>query len=48
MYGGIHFRFDNETGLMVGAEVGQYVLQRQLLPLKGGRGLARGLPAVRR
>src|SRR5205807_192904 len=34
MYGGIHFRFDNETGLMVGGEVGHYVLQRELLPIK--------------
>jgi hypothetical protein len=30
MYGGIHFRFDNETGLMVGGEVGQYVVQHDL------------------
>ena len=34
MYGGIHFRFDNETGLAVGAKVGDYVLLHELLPLK--------------
>jgi hypothetical protein len=38
MYGGIHFRFDNETGLRVGGEVGQYVLQHELLPLKPRKG----------
>jgi hypothetical protein len=38
MYGGIHFRFDNETGLKVGAEVGQYVLQHELLPIEPGKG----------
>jgi hypothetical protein len=32
MYGGIHFRFDNETGLGVGGAVGQYVLGHELLP----------------
>lgn len=37
MYGGIHFRFDNETGLRVGGEVGRYVLQHELLPGDGGR-----------
>jgi hypothetical protein len=37
MYGGIHFRFDNETGLRVGGEVGQYVLQHELLPLGPGQ-----------
>jgi hypothetical protein len=36
MYGGIHFRFDNETGLAVGGEVGQYVLQHELLPTGPG------------
>ncbi len=35
MYGGIHFRFDNETGLEAGTEIGQYVLQNALLPLRG-------------
>jgi hypothetical protein len=34
MYGGIHFRFDNETGLRVGGEVGQYVLRHERLPIK--------------
>jgi hypothetical protein len=34
MYGGIHFGFDNETGLAVGAKVGDYVLLHELLPLK--------------
>ena len=27
MYGGIHFRFDNEVGLAVGREIGRFVLQ---------------------
>ena len=36
MYGGIHFRFDNETGLRVGSQLGQYVLQHELLPLGTG------------
>ncbi|MEO6811138.1 MAG: phosphatase PAP2 family protein [Isosphaeraceae bacterium] len=30
MYGGIHFRFDNETGLAVGREIGRYVLQNEM------------------
>lgn len=30
MYGGIHFRFDNETGLVVGRKIGQYVLQNEV------------------
>jgi hypothetical protein len=33
MYGGIHLRFDNETGLAVGKEVGDYVIQHVLMPL---------------
>jgi hypothetical protein len=34
MYGGIHFSFDNATGLQVGKEVGQYALAHELLPLR--------------
>jgi len=35
MYGGIHFRFDNEAGLEAGTEIGQFVLQNALLPVRG-------------
>jgi PAP2 superfamily len=32
IYGGIHFMSDNVYGLQVGGEVGQYVVQHELLP----------------
>jgi hypothetical protein len=39
IYGGIHYSFDNQAGLAVGQQVGNYVLQHELLPLKpGGKG----------
>lgn len=31
LYGGIHFRFDNEVGYQMGQEIGDYVSQRYLL-----------------
>ena len=34
MYGGIHFSFDNATGLVEGKNVAQYVLSHELLPLR--------------
>jgi hypothetical protein len=34
MYGGIHFSFDNATGLQVGTKLGHYVLKHELLRLK--------------
>jgi hypothetical protein len=37
IYGGIHFMSDNLAGLQVGGEVGQYVVQHELLPLKASR-----------
>jgi hypothetical protein len=33
VYGGIHFRFDQEAGAMQGRRVGQYVFAHSLLPL---------------
>ena len=38
IYGGIHFMSDNVYGLQVGGEVGQYVVQHELLSLKSGKG----------
>ena len=37
IYGGIHFMSDNIYGLQVGDEVGQYVVQHELLSLKSGK-----------
>jgi hypothetical protein len=34
LYGGIHFRFDNEAGLIAGLQIGNYVAQNALQPLK--------------
>jgi hypothetical protein len=36
IWGGIHFTSDNVAGLQTGGEVGDYVLQNVLLPLKAG------------
>ena len=38
IYGGIHYMSDNLAGLQVGGEVGQYVIQHELLPLKPVKG----------
>ncbi len=38
IWGGIHFMSDNVYGLQVGGEVGQYVVQHELLPVKSGNG----------
>ena len=37
MYGGIHFSFDNATGLIEGKDVAQYVLAHELLPHRSVR-----------
>jgi membrane-associated phospholipid phosphatase len=37
IYGGIHFMSDNIEGLQLGGEVGQYVVQHELLPLDSGK-----------
>jgi membrane-associated phospholipid phosphatase len=37
IFGGIHFMSDNVYGLQVGREVGQYVVQHELLPLRFGQ-----------
>ena len=37
IYGGIHFMSDNIYGLQVGGEVGQYVVQHELLSPKSGK-----------
>jgi membrane-associated phospholipid phosphatase len=37
IYGGIHFMSDNIQGLQLGGEVGQYVVQHELLPLNSGK-----------
>jgi membrane-associated phospholipid phosphatase len=37
IYGGIHFMSDNIEGLQLGSEVGQYVVQHELLPLDPGK-----------
>jgi hypothetical protein len=34
LYGGIHFRFDNEAGLIAGLQIGNYVAQHALQPLE--------------
>jgi hypothetical protein len=34
LYGGIHFRFDNEAGLIAGLQIGNFVAQNYLRPLK--------------
>jgi MYXO-CTERM domain-containing protein len=46
IYGGIHFRFDNEQGLALGKAIGEYVVANALLPAddlgSGGVGGAEG------
>ena len=37
IYGGIHFMSDNIYGLQVGGEVGQYVVEHELLSPKSGK-----------
>ncbi len=37
IYGGIHFLSDNISGLQVGGEVGQYVVQHELHALKADK-----------
>jgi len=37
VFGGIHFRFDQEAGAKMGRQVGQYILQHELRPLHGGQ-----------
>lgn len=37
VYGGIHFRFDQEQGADMGRRIAEYVYRRQLRPQKGGR-----------
>jgi hypothetical protein len=34
LYGGIHYRFDNEQGLIVGKKIGELVVQRIQLKKK--------------
>jgi len=29
LYGGIHYRFDNDTGLALGGVVGRYAVERE-------------------
>ena len=36
VYGGIHFRFEQEAGSHQGREVGRYVLRNHLRPVRGG------------
>lgn len=36
-YGGIHFRFDQEAGERQGRQIGRYIYQRHLRPLRGIR-----------
>ena len=38
IFGGIHFRFDQEEGSRQGRQIGRYVLRHELRPLKPGRG----------
>jgi hypothetical protein len=38
VYGGIHFRFDQEAGNVIGRDVGRYVYKRHLQPVKGRNG----------
>jgi hypothetical protein len=33
VFGGIHFRYDQEAGAQQGWEVGSYILDNQLLPV---------------
>ena len=35
VYGGVHYRFDQESGDRQGKRVGKYVLKQQLRPLRG-------------
>jgi hypothetical protein len=37
IYGGIHFMSDNVYGLQLGGEVGQYVVQHEVLPSHSGK-----------
>ena len=37
IYAGIHYSFDNDAGMMLGQEVGRYVLANELLPATAGR-----------
>src|SRR5262249_10747667 len=41
VYGGIHFRFDQEAGAVQGRAVGLYVCQNNLRPISGDRGTCR-------
>jgi hypothetical protein len=36
VYGGIHFRFDQDAGEWQGSEIGRYLYQRLLRPRQGG------------
>jgi len=36
LYGGIHFRYSNDLGLMLGEQVARFVFESQLRPLKVG------------
>ena len=35
IYGGVHFRFDEDAGARLGRQVGKYVLQNMLRPVSG-------------
>jgi hypothetical protein len=38
VYGGIHFRYDQDAGDRMGVEIGRYIDEHHLLPLTPGRG----------
>jgi hypothetical protein len=41
VYGGIHFRFDQDAGAVQGRAVGLYVCQHNLRPITGDGGICR-------
>jgi hypothetical protein len=42
IFGGIHFRFDQEVGGRQGRQLGNYIYEHTLRPVHGGRGLDEG------
>jgi hypothetical protein len=41
IYGGIHYRFDQEAGAKQGRRVGEYIIRQELRPIRGRAGDAR-------
>jgi membrane-associated phospholipid phosphatase len=48
IYGGVHYRFDQEAGTSLGKRVGAYILQHKLRPVRGLLGRFRQLKSASR